>query len=35
MSKDKKWSQPAAPPPPLFAGQKERDLVKQENDELI
>lgn len=32
---DNKWSQPAAPPPPLFAGKKERDLVKQVNDELI
>tara|TARA_Y100000296_G_scaffold73644_1_gene91359 strand:+ start:481 stop:969 length:489 start_codon:yes stop_codon:yes gene_type:complete len=30
-----KWSQPAAPPPPLFIGKKERDLVKQVNDELI
>jgi len=30
-----KWSQPDAPPPPLFTGQKERDLVKQVNDELI
>jgi hypothetical protein len=30
-----KWSQPAAPPPPLFTGEKERDLVKQVNDELI
>ena len=30
-----KWSQPEAPPPPLFTGQKERDLVKQVNDELI
>lgn len=29
------WSQPDAPPPPLFTGQKERDLVKQVNDELI
>jgi len=35
MSKDKKWSQPSAPPPPLYAGKKERDLVKQVNDELI
>jgi hypothetical protein len=35
-SSDKtKWSQPAAPPPPLFLGEKERDLVKQVNDELI
>ena len=30
-----KWSQPGAPPPPLFTGKKERDLVKQVNDELI
>jgi len=30
-----KWSQPDAPPPPLFTGQKERDLIKQVNDELI
>jgi hypothetical protein len=36
MPPDKnKWSQPAAPPPPLFLGEKERDLVKQVNDELI
>ena len=26
---DNKWNQPAAPPPPLFTGKKERDLVKQ------
>ena len=32
---DNKWSQPANPPPPLFIGKKERDLVKQVNDELI
>ena len=30
-----KWSQPANPPPPLFLGEKERNLVKQVNDELI
>ena len=30
-----KWSQPVSPPPPLFLGKKERDLVKQVNDELI
>ena len=35
MSEDNKWSRPAAPPPPLFLGKKERDLVKQINDELI
>ena len=30
-----KWDQPDQPPPPLFTGKKERDLVKQVNDELI
>tara|TARA_R100001082_G_C4271866_1_gene120094 strand:- start:56 stop:550 length:495 start_codon:yes stop_codon:yes gene_type:complete len=30
-----KWTRPAVPPPPLFLGEKERDLVKQVNDELI
>jgi len=29
-----KWAQPAAPPSPMFFGKKERDLVKQVNDEL-
>mgnify|MGYP005814622947 FL=1 len=29
------WNQPDAPPPPMFLGKKERDLVKQVNDELI
>lgn len=29
------WKRPDAPPPPLFFGEKERDLVKQVNDELI
>tara|TARA_R100000908_G_C3723411_1_gene125334 strand:- start:428 stop:913 length:486 start_codon:yes stop_codon:yes gene_type:complete len=29
------WSQPDSPPAPLFTGKKERDLVKQVNDELI
>ena len=33
--KKNKWSQPDQPPPPLFLGEKERDLVKQVNDELI
>jgi hypothetical protein len=28
-------TQPDAPPPPLFLGEKERNLVKQINDELI
>jgi len=32
---DDKWSQPDAPPPPLFFGKKERDYVKQVNDEII
>ena len=32
---DTAWSQPATPPPPLFTGEKERNLVKQVNDELI
>ena len=32
---DNEWSRPAAPPPPLFLGEKERNLVKQINDELI
>ena len=35
MSEKNKWSQPAAPPPPLFLGKKERDLVKHVNDEVI
>ena len=29
------WEQPTNPPPPLFFNNKERDLVKQVNDELI
>ena len=32
---DNEWSRPASPPPPLFLGEKERNLVKQVNDELI
>ena len=35
MSDDNKWSQPESPPPPLFVGKKEKDLVKQVNDEVI
>lgn len=31
----KKWSPPEAPPAPMFFGKKEKDLVKQINDELI
>jgi len=30
-----KFSRPAAPPPPLFVGDKERKLVRQVNTELI
>jgi len=29
------WERPTSTPPPLFLGKKERDLVKQVNDELI
>ena len=32
---ENKCTQPTNPPPPLFLGEKERDLVKQVNDELI
>jgi len=32
---DNEWKRPPAPPPPLFLGEKERNLVKQVNDELI
>jgi hypothetical protein len=32
---DNKWKQPKNPPPPLFTGEKEKDLVKQVNDELV
>lgn len=32
---DNKWTRPSNPPPPLFLGQKERNLVKQVNDELL
>ena len=28
MSDSNKWDQPDAPPPPLFTGQKERDLIR-------
>tara|TARA_B100000131_G_C18108481_1_gene608737 strand:- start:977 stop:1477 length:501 start_codon:yes stop_codon:yes gene_type:complete len=34
-SDENKWTQPSNPPPPLFTGKKEKDLVKQVNDELI
>ena len=29
-----KWTRPVAPPAPMFFGEKERNLVKQINDEL-
>jgi len=32
---DNQWKQPEAPPPPLFTGQKEKDIVKQVTDEVI
>jgi hypothetical protein len=35
MADDNEWSQPAAPPAPMFLGEKERDFVKQINDEII
>ena len=30
-----KWTRPIAPPPPMFLGEKEKNLVKQVNDEVI
>jgi len=30
-----KFTRPASPPPPLFVGEKERNLVRQVNTELI
>ena len=30
-----KWKKLGQPPPPMFLGEKERDLVKQVNDEII
>jgi len=35
MSEDNRWEKPKSPPPPMFFGKKERDLVKQVNDEII
>jgi hypothetical protein len=35
VAKKNKWTQPSNPPPPLFTGKKERDLVKKINDEVI
>jgi hypothetical protein len=34
MSNDE-WERPTNPPPPLFLGEKEKNLVKQVNDEII
>ena len=34
MSNDE-WERPSNPPPPLFLGEKEKNLVKQVNDEII
>jgi len=31
---DDKWKKSEQPPPPMFLGKKERDLVKQVNDEI-
>ena len=30
-----KWERPTQPPSPLFLGEKEKNLVKQVNDEII
>jgi hypothetical protein len=32
---DNEWSPPKSPPPPLFAGKKERDFTKQITSELV
>ena len=32
---DDKWSKLESPPPPMFLGEKEKNLVKQVNDEII
>ena len=32
---DNEWDKPPQPPPPMFFGTKEKDLVKQVNDEII
>lgn len=31
---DNQWKKSKQPPPPMFLGQKEKDLVKQVNDEI-
>jgi len=35
MSDDNKWKQPDNAPPPMFTGDREKDFVKQINDEVI
>ena len=30
-----KWERPTQPPSPMFFGEKEKDFVKQVNDEII
>ena len=35
MSDKYKWDPPEQPPPPLFIGKAERDLVRQVNSELL
>ena len=35
MSDNNKWSKLDAPPPPMFLGEKEKNLVKQVTDEVI
>jgi hypothetical protein len=35
VAEDTTWTQPTNPPPPMFLGAAERNLVKQVNDELI
>ena len=30
-----KWERPTQPPSPMFLGEKEKNLVKQVNDEII
>ena len=31
---DNEWEKPKQPPPPMFLGEKEKNLVKQVNDEI-
>jgi len=32
---DDKWKKLDSPPPPMFLGEKEKNLVKQVNDEIV